>query len=255
MRNANKLFELDPDKLKKNFPSDEGLENLQFPELEQATGRMEYLTRGAREAALAVSEHARMIRIFRINPNTYLGLVEIIEGHFSENQGVLPMLTIDGGVRWNAGKQNNRMDIKGIASLSKADSDAKVLYAASFNNYNPDDLVGETGGVFRSEDRGLSWEMVSGLSASDVGTLVDAPDVVAVALTGGSFRTTGIIMTEDLKKWDPLENGLPLRGRKQFKIIGIIGDFNVIVEHSEQLMIWRKLGWIERVQGRYGVSF
>ena len=62
-------------------------------------------------------------------------------------------------------------------------------------------------------------------------------------------------MTEDLQLWDPLENGLPLRGRKKFKIIGIIGDLNVIVQLSGQLMVWRKLDWIERVQGRYGVSF
>jgi len=255
IRNSNKLFELDPDNSSWDFPSDEGLEYPAFPELDQATGRLNYLERGVMEAALAVSEHARKIRIFRINRNTYLGLVEIVAGHFSEDQGILPVLTIDGGDSWKAGKKNNQMDFKGIASISRASSDLKVLYAASFDNFDPHDLIGKKGGVFRSEDRGLSWEMVSGASSSDVGTLIDSPDVLAVALTPDSFKPPEIIMTEDLKKWVRLENGLPLRGRKQFKIIGIIGDLNVFIQHSGQLMEWRKLDWIERVQGRYGVTF
>jgi hypothetical protein len=230
------------------------LEYPAFPELDQATGRLKYLTRGAMEAALAASEHARKIRIFRINRNTYLGLVEIVDGHFSEEQGILPVLTADGGAVWKAGKQNNQMDFKGIASISRASSDLTVLYAASFDNFDPHDLVGKKGGVFRSEDRGLSWEMVFGTSSSDVGTLIDSPDVLAVALTGDSFKSPEVVMTENLKKWVPLENGLPLRGRKQFETIGIIGDHNVFVKHGGQLMVWRELDWIERVQGRYGVS-
>ena len=246
---------LDLDNLRWNFPSDQGLEYPALPELDQVTGRLEYLKRGAMEAALAASEHARKIRIFRINKNAYLGLVEIVAGHFSEDQGILPVLTIDGGDSWKAGKKNYQMDFKGIASLSRANSDLKVLYAASFDNFDPYDLVGKKGGVFRSQDRGLSWEMVYGVSSSDVGTLIGSPDVLAVALTPDSFKHSGIIMTKDLKKWVALENGLPLRGRKQFKIIGIIGDLNVFIQRSGELMVWRKLDWIERVQGRYGVSF
>ena len=255
LRNSNKFFELDLTRLSWQFPSDEGLVFLDFPELDRASGRYEYLNRGAREAAQAINEKIRNMRIFRIDTAHYIGFVEVVEGNFSEDQWTLTVLTTDAGVSWKAGRPDKKIDCNGITAVSGADLDSKILYAAAYDNFDPHDLVGKSGGVFRSEDGGLSWKSVSTASASDIGTLSGAPDVLAVALTGGRLTDSGIIMTKDLHNWVSLEEGIPLQGRKKFKIAGLMNEDHVIARHGGQLMVWRKLDWIERLQGRYGVSF
>ena len=101
--------------------------------------------------------------------------------------------TLNRGLSWQ--HQTDDLPIMAVTSLAMADSDRNVIYMGTGEGFgNLDGVAGN--GIFRSDDRGETWEHLSSTMNGDfryVNRLAASPtdpDVVVAATNTGIFRTT-----------------------------------------------------------------
>ena len=150
--------------------------------------------------------------------------------------------TINGGLAWQY--QTDDLPVMSVTSLAMAESNHDVIYMGTGEGYGNIDGV-DGNGIFRSTDRGVTWEHLAATTANadfrHVNRLaVDSanPDVVVAATGAGIFRTTdgGMSWTEVYEGPGRVQDLRAQPGNFSMQIAGV--DGNGILYSTDAGMTW-----------------
>lgn len=196
----------------------------------------------------------------------------------SSKKSARPFRSDDRGRTWRRGTDSGLV-ASGVTGVIKASTDGSLLYLTTRDTFLSEDYLGRPGGVYRSTTGGLSWERMDlpqqwkdwpSFSSIAVDSL--DPTRLAIAVDpyvekGLPHGGPGVLESGDAgRTWTLLDNGLKIDRQGRIHLLGIGGNGNIIAlaypnpsgwfpESGGRLVIWRELSLLERLLGRYGVSF
>jgi len=219
------------------------------------------------------------VRAYRADENFILAFVKIMSDDGYIEFGSLPVRSEDGGATWETGALLEQISVPGISGFASASSS---LFLTTVFNAIPGASDGRSGGVFRSDDRGITWQKIelpvpwekwnsfSGVHASH-----GEPSTIGIALSPVSRSygdlppgVPGILVSHDGgKNWQLLDTGLEISTGSEIELVGISESGKAVVaaiklpgetgrdSQNLRLLIYRKLSLLERLQGRFGAQF
>ncbi len=219
---------------------------------------------GARRAAREVADRASpRVKLFALDATAILAFVEVYAGRDWSGYGTVSLRSNDGGNTWRtSGRVTEGLSAPGIRDIAIASKNANHLYLAATDTRAPETPNGVEGGILRSDDGGLSWERLlipdpwSGWNSfRSVSVVAGGTELLAVA--GGSTDPNhpdpGVLTKRSGEPWKSLRTGLP-NGVTPNSITAASHDRLLALIGGDQLVVWRKLSLLERLQGTYGVS-